>query len=352
MSVVIASIVGYAVVDAERESVSNIPTNTVIERNAAVWADQYESPEEFEKVTKETLEYLTVKLEPGWNSEIKQASLKAYNFGSIVGKRGAVDELVSLLSAKEQLLGIYTRTDAETTYHAWMQSQFDIPKNVDEIDSRIYEIIGDESNYNLAIEAYEARNFQANNGAVPEELIKSDLIFWATQASLSFCNYDPNCDVEEARKIIHLNLATDNSQEEIDKRVLTDEGASIMDYFLPRAYADWDPAYHWASMYISADTCDGTPCYFQYQTDGTGQIAPNASSGSTHTTDTTIYAYGTSWGGSAGNYHTVVLQMVDPAATNTLVGAAYDGVVKDGYLTKSSSESIYSATNTSNAYDP
>lgn len=351
MSVVILSTVGYVVVDAERTSANKLPNNSVVERTFENWSDQYENAEKFDSTTRETVEYLTMDMEDGWQSDVRDAALKSYNLESMIGKRGAVDELVSLLSSREQVLGTHTTSEAESKYHAWMQTQFDNPKTLDEIDNRINEIIGD-IDYKLVIEAYEARNFQASLGAVPEQLIRSDAPFWVKQMTLAGCSYMEGCDVDEFRKTLNFDKEIlDNTPEEVRKRIENND-AGLMDYFLPKAYAAWDETFHYASMYILADSCDGSPCHFYVSTNGIGLLTPNASSGGTHTTDTTIYSVGVSWGGNTGDYHNVIMQMTDPAPTNTLAAGGYDSVWKDGILTKSVSEVTYKATNTSNAFDP
>ncbi len=340
MSVAIISLAGIYVVDAAQQPTNNIPTNTVVERTSEIWVNQYKSVEEFEKVTKETIQYLTADMEPGWNKDIQQASLKAYNFESMIGKRGAVNELVVLFSAREQILGSHTTSEAVSKYHNWMQSQFDTPKDIDIIDKRINEIIGKESNYKFAIEAYEARNFQASLGAVPEQVTENDVYFWGEILAFAGCIYDERCDVKELRKTLSFGPPLHNTPEETKK--LMDDPST----------AAWDDTFHVAYQYISANTCDGSPCYFYTTTSGVGQLTPNASSGGIHTTDTTIYSYASSYGGNTGDYHTVSSQLTDPTPTNTLFAAGYDQVSKTGYLTKSSSETTYKATNTSNAYDP
>ncbi len=345
MAVAILSVTGIVLVDAEKSNTTNIPAN-VIERNAEAWESQYNSEKHFKQTTKETVEYLTADLEPGWNTDVQQASLKSYNLDSMSGKRGTVDQLVSLISTRAQIDGTYSETEAVERYHDYMQSQFPAPQSVKGIDVKIDQLIGD-NDYRLALEAYEARNFQASLGAVPEELMESDLTFWGKVHLLGSCSYLEGCDVEEMAK-------KDTSPNEHEEVVIPQNyEASLYDYILPKAYAAWDDVYHTASQFISANSCDGTPCYFTTSSSGTGELTPNASSGGTHTTDTTIYSYAYSTSSSTNHYNLVSSQLTDPTPTNTLYRGAYDDFVsKSGYLTKSSSEVTYKATNTSEAWDP
>lgn len=351
-SVAILSIVG--IVDAISNT-TNIPTDTVIERTSEEWVKEYDSVEKFEKSTKETVEYLTADLEEGWNTDVQQANLKAYNFESMLGKRGSVNELVALFVAKDQLTGSHVNVESISKYHDYMLSKHTTPTSLEGIDKRIYEIVGDERNYILALEVYESRNFKAALGSVPSELISSDGAFWGEVLAIAGCGYDETCDVKELRKILNFTneKPMHNSTEEVEE-FIANMSEMMMAYLLPSAYAAWDDTYHIAYQYINADSCDngGDPCSFFVYASGVGRITPNASSAGIHTEDTTIYSYAASYGGNTGDYHVVSSQLTDPTPTNTLVAGSYDSVWKEGYLTKSSNESTYKATNTSDAYDP
>ena len=136
MAVAILSITGIVFVDAEKSDNTNI-TAKVIERNADAWKSQYDSEKHFVVTTKETVEYLTADLEPGWNTDVQQAALKSYNLNSMIGKRDAADQLVSLISTRAQLDGTYSETEAVERYHSFMQSQFPAPNSIQGIDAKI-----------------------------------------------------------------------------------------------------------------------------------------------------------------------------------------------------------------------
>lgn len=348
MAVAIMTVTGMALVDAapSEKAKDKIPAK-VIERQAEKWKSQYDSEKHFKQTTKETVEYLTADFGGGWNTDVQQASLIVYNFDSKSGKRSSMDKLVSLLSTKAQIEGTYSETEAIERYHTYIQSLHPAPQGIGGIDAKINKLLGDNS-YSDALEAYEARNLQASLGAVPEQLIQSQPLFWGKVLLLAGCGYDSDCDVELMDKIADFQHPDPNVEHPV---LPLSAEPSIYDLILPKAFAGWVEVQHTAYQYISADTCDGSPCYFYTSVSGTGQKTPNASSGGTHTTDTTIYSYASDTSNNSNHYHSVSSQLTDPAATNSLTAGGYGtSIWKDGYLTKSSSESTYKATNTANAW--
>ena len=363
---VIASIsipvMGTNLIDAQRQSLDNIPSDVLIERAGAQWVAQYENQDEFTKTREFMREYTQASVD-GYNAVVQDAVIKANNFETIVGKRGVNMELVALFAAKQQAQGTYAPTEAEFRYHQWVSEKHPVSGSEIAIDKRIDSLINGQENYALALEIYGIFNEQANIGNVPPELIQTDLKFWAKQGAVANCAIEPDCDpVEMAESFDRIGETTPEQDAEIRARVeldnkeaaLSTQSFDFWNVILPKAYA-YTEINHAIYMYIAANPCDGgVPCSFNNNGSGTGLIYTTAYSGTVHSVDTSIYAYGTSSsiGSHPNSYHYVQLNMQVPATTNTLLGSGTNGAIKDGYLTKTSVSTLFDGKNTSNAWDP
>lgn len=127
------------------------------------------------------------------------------------------------------------------------------------------EIVGDEKFINLAKKEAQSFNNLAENGAVPTDLMQSDIDYWSGVVHHSICEYDSECDLNA---LMHQPGATPEEIEKIKQLEGNTNTVSynIWDYLLPSAYADWEKVRVSYDMlaYINLGSCYYNNCYEEW----------------------------------------------------------------------------------------
>lgn len=280
----VVPILGFHYAEAQTVSAAKIPDDALIERTYDNWISQYKNNDEFEKTQTTVKEYVIANLpNNGWNQVMQKEQIRIQNFDTIIGKRGYDNEIVALFVAKQKALGTYDPSDAVSKYHEWVSQQVTVPKTVEDIDSRLTEIV-DEKNIQLVSDFVTSYNNMAEHGNVPRELIESDLNYWVMTGHLAVCSYDPSCNSSELRS---LYMQAQNQQQYYVIPVL----AKIVNFFIPEALA-YTPQQVVGYVYSYPIGCTG--CAITDTKSGLSPQYPFQSSYDIHAGGTDLYGYGSS----------------------------------------------------------
>lgn len=244
-----------------------VPDDLLLDRNDTKWTSQKLSDPEFENKQNAVKAYAAYDMKNnGWNKAMMKTVLITHNFDVMTGEAGNGFELVALTKTLEQLQGTYSATEPEKRFHDWVMANYDVPNDAGRIDARI-DMIKDELGPDHVSQVVEAFDDQAKHGNVPDDLMSNDTKYWIITANIALCNYDDECDSEFMKKVRDEKLYERDVPEGIP---VTRTSYSMLDYFLPLAYAVWGNAEHTTSVYVQPADCTYGTCKVSDEVTTTG----------------------------------------------------------------------------------
>ena len=239
-------------------SEGDIYDDELIERYGEKWEAQFSSTKEFRDMMYALREYtlMDVQDDTGWNKEMVVMHTKIHNFDTIIEKTGFGHEIVSLVVAKQKLLGLYNHTEPVEKFHDWLNQKYPAPDSITEIDQRLAEIISEPGFIVFAPNLADAFNTLAAHGNVPTELFETDSKYWNLIVSIASCEYSPGCNVASLEEIL-----ADKTYER-DPGPPPDVASDWLSLFLPSAFA-WSETYHFTIIYGEPHTCTYGTCKVQ-----------------------------------------------------------------------------------------
>ncbi len=245
-----------------------IPDGVMLDRNDPEWVAQKLSDPEFEEKQAAIRAYVAYDgaEKNGWNEAMKRTAVVAQNFDVMTGEAGNGFELVALAKALDKLQGAYSATEPEKRFHDWVAARYAVPDTARDIDARI-DALKDELGPALVSQAVAAFDEQARHGNIPYELASTDGAFWAITALIASCDHDPDCDSTFARKVRDNKLYERDVPDGIPTTIPT---ATMMDYFLPAAYAVWPDAEHRTMAHMEPWDCNYDNCRISADVTTTG----------------------------------------------------------------------------------
>ena len=243
----------FAVAEISENTTEKIPDKVLLERSENEWKSQYADVNEFREKQEFMQAYVTEDFKKnGWNEVMVENNIIITNFDTIIGEIGNGYELVALYAAKDNLLGSNTSSEPVTKFHKWLLSQYDTPSTVEEINSRIAQIVP-QQHIPLTEEYVNAFNKMADHGNVPLELIQQDVRYWNMVSNVAVCQYDENCDLDGMKRILDNET---HKIEQISIPILDD----IVSFFFPEVWASTD-VWHTGYVYgTPLGSCDYGTC--------------------------------------------------------------------------------------------
>ncbi len=233
---------------------NKIPDSELTDRYGEKWESQYTSASKFTENFDAIKQYSQYQHQQnGWNEKMVKTHNAIYNFDTIIEKDGFGHEIVSLVVAKQKLQNQYSPTEPVEKFHEWVISKYTTPETVEEIDSRLLEIIGHNNFLRFSDEVLLHFNTLAEHGNVPESLFEQDSKYWNIIVNISMCQYSKNCDLDSLKDIL------ENRSYERDASETPEIASNWLSLFLPNAYA-WSQAYHYSIIYGEPWTCTYGNC--------------------------------------------------------------------------------------------
>ena len=234
-----------------------IPDDVLLDRKDSEWTSQKLDDHKFESKQNAIKSYVTSEIEKnGWNEAMRKTALITHNFDVMSGKAGNGFELVALTKALNKAHGTYTATEPEKRFHDWIATMYVIPNKTRDIDVRIDEI-KDELGPDLVTQTVAAFDEQARHGNVPRDLVDNDTPFWLITAGIALCDHNPDCNSDYLKKIRDEKIY---EREVPDGIPVTRTSYTIMNFFLPAAYATWVETIHNTYLYVRTPDCNYGNC--------------------------------------------------------------------------------------------